>query len=67
MGGIASIFSSKPKPRTAAMIITDDTAARRAKDDEKRKKMAFKLAQLATGAGGIFSEASTSKKKLLGN
>ncbi len=69
MGGVAKMFGigSQPKPKTSAMIISDETAARRAKEDEKKKKVALKLAQLATGAGGILSEASTSKRKLLGN
>ncbi len=69
MGSVASMFGfgSQPKPRTAAMITLDDTAARRAKEDEKKKKVALRLAQLATGAGGILSNASTSRKKLFGN
>ncbi len=75
MGGIASIFTpSKPKrPRiimqTAPQSATVDEAnARKAKaEDEKRKRIAFKLAQIATGAGGILSDAPTSRKKLLGN
>ncbi len=69
MGGVAKMFGfgSQPKPKTSAMIISEETAARRAKEDEKKKKVALKLAQLATGAGGILSEASTSKRKLFGN
>ncbi len=67
MGGLASIFSSKPK-KTTSQIVTDEAAARRAKkEDEKRKGIAWKLAQIATGAKGILSEANTSRKKLLGN
>ncbi len=76
MGGIASIFSpSKPKRqytppvvKTASQVATDEAAARKAKkEDEKRKGIAFKLAQIATGAGGILSDAPTSRKKLFGN
>ncbi len=69
MGGVAKMFGfgSQPKPKTPAMISSDETAARRAKEDEKKKKVALKLAQLATGAGGILSEANTSKRKLFGN
>ncbi len=76
MGGIASIFSpSKPKrytppvvQKTASEIATDEAAARRAKkEEEKRKGIAFKLAQIATGAGGILSDAPTNRKKLFGN
>ncbi len=68
MGSVASIFtpSVKPKPRRAD-IVADATSARRAKEKEEKKKIAFKLAQLATGAGGLFSSAQTSRKKLLGN
>ncbi len=75
MGGVASIFSpSKPKRYTppvvksASEIATDEAAARRAKkEDEERKGIAFKLAQIATGAGGILSDAPTNRKKLFGN
>ncbi len=73
MGGVASFFSPKPKKQksrsqVASEQIGTEIAARKAKKEEdEKKKIALKLAQLATGAGGILSEATTSRKKLLGN
>ncbi len=69
MGSVASMFGfgSQPKQKPAAVVTLDNTAARRAKEDEKKKKVALRLAQLATGAGGVLSDADTSKKKLFGN
>ncbi len=71
MGGISSFFSSKP-PRSKAQVFQDtlgaeaDARAIKAEKD-KKKRAALKLAQLATGAGGLFSDAPTGKRKLFGN
>ncbi len=69
MSNLISVFTPKQKSpkQLRADITSEGTAARRAKEDEDRQKIAFKLAQLATSAGGVFSTASTSRKKLLGN
>ncbi len=70
MGSVMRIFSPPPKPprQVASEQIGSDMAARKAKkDEEEKKKVALKLAQFATGASGILSEAPTSRKKLLGN
>ncbi len=69
MGGVARIFSPPKKPRRQAPVqsLGDTQKERAEKENEKKKNIAFKLAQIATGAKGILSEASTSRKKLLGN
>ncbi len=69
MGSVTRIFSPPKKPKLPRSIIDQPMRQAKAKaaEDEKRKKIAFKLAQIATGAGGILSEANTSRKKLLGN
>ncbi len=69
MGGVASIFSppKRPKSPTAAQNLGEARKIAVAKEDEKKKSIAMKLAQIATGAKGILSEANTSRKKLLGN
>ena len=69
-GAISSIFGGKPKrPRVPAISQAQkDLNARKKKaEDEKKKSAALKLAQIATGAGGILKEAETTRKKLLGN
>ncbi len=70
MGGIASIFSSKPKrPRapTISQAQLDLNARKKKAAEDLKKSAALKLAQIATGAGGILKEAETTRKKLLGN
>ncbi len=73
MGGgglISKIFGGKPKrPRVPAISqVQKDLDARKNKaDDEIKKSAALKLAQIASGAGGILKEAATARKKLLGN
>ncbi len=74
MGGggglLGSIFGGKAKkPRIPAISQAQkDLNARKQKaEDDKKKSAALKLAQIATGAGGILKEAQTAKKKLLGN
>ncbi len=62
----------KPKrPRLQVPVISQaqkELDARKKKaDDELKKTAALKLAQIATGAGGILKEAETARKKLLGN
>ncbi len=44
-----------------------DLKIKKAKEDEQKQGIAFRLAQFATSAGGILSDAKTSRKKLLGN
>ncbi len=73
MGGggiVGSIFGGRKKrPRRPVISqVQKDLDARKKKaDEEKQKSAALKLAQIATGAGGILTEATTSRKKLLGN
>ncbi len=74
MGGgglVSSIFGgSKPKRASVPALsqAQKDLNARKKKADEELKKSAaLKLAQIATGAGGILKEATTARKKLLGN
>ncbi len=71
MGGIGSFFSSKPRKSKAQIFqetLTTEADARALKaEKDKKKRAALKLAQLATGAGGIFSDAPTGKRKLFGN
>ncbi len=73
MGGggfFGSIFGGKPK-RPRAPVISQaqkDLNARKKKaEDDLKKSAALKLAQIASGAGGILKEAETTRKKLLGN
>ncbi len=71
-GIVGSIFGGRPKrPRISVPAISqaqEDLNARKKKADEDLKKSAaLKLAQIATGAGGILKEATTARKKLLGN
>ncbi len=75
MGGVVSIFrprKSKAQKRVEAAtarnnIVEADRKKREEKEKEEKKSAALKLAQISTGAGGILSEAKTSRKKLLGN
>ncbi len=66
----SAIFGGKPKkPRAPAISQAQkDLDARKKKANaEMKKSAALKLAQIATGAGGILKEAETARKKLLGN
>ncbi len=73
---ISKVFGGgKPKrPRIREPVVPKisqaqkDLDARKKKaDSELKKSAALKLAQIATGAGGILKEAETARKKLLGN
>ncbi len=71
MGGVASLFGGgkpkRPRPPAISQAQKDLNARKKKAEDEKKKSAALKLAQIATGAGGILKEAETAKKKLLGN
>ncbi len=67
MGSVSRIFSPPRKPKSSPIPDQPIRQIKMKAEDEKRKKMAFKLAQIATGAKGILSDAETSRKKLLGN
>ncbi len=73
-GGLAGALfgGGRKKPRRPRVPVISqaqkDLDARKKKADEELKKSAaLKLAQIATGAGGILKEAETARKKLLGN
>ncbi len=69
----ASVFGGrKPKKRrpqipVISQVQKDLDARKKKADEELKKSAALKLAQIATGAGGILKEAETARKKLLGN
>ncbi len=71
MGGVVSFFRPAKSPKQVRSEAVD--AGRKAREEkakkaeEDKKMAALKLAQLATGAGGILSEAKTTRRKLLGN
>ncbi len=75
MGGGGSFIGSllginKPKkPRMPAVSQAQKNLNARKKEieDKLKKSAALKLTQIATGAGGILKEATTARKKLLGN
>ncbi len=75
MGGVVSIFRPRSAKQRAASLAAvskadreKEAAARKLQaEKDKKKTTAFKLAQLMSGAGGVLSEAKTSKRKLLGN
>ncbi len=66
----SSIFGGRPKsPRipTISQAQLDLNARKKKAEEDLKKSAALKLAQIATGAGGILKEAETTRKKLLGN
>ncbi len=68
MGSVLSIFKPKPKkPRLAPKAPTKSKVTSGAEAEDKQKRAALKLALISSGAGGVFSTAKTTKKKLLGN
>ncbi len=74
MGGggiVSSIFggrkAKRPRVPTISQAQKDLNAKKKKADEELKKSAALKLAQIATGAGGILKEATTARKKLLGN
>ncbi len=68
LGGLAGIFTKSAKQKMADTLSAESAErAKKAEEEKKKKRAALKLAQLATGSGGILSDADTGRRKLFGN
>ncbi len=75
MGSVVSLFKTSPaekarkraKRETQARQAEADKRASNAEKEGEGKAAAAKLALLSTSSQGVLSEASTGKRKLLGN
>ncbi len=67
LGGLVSMFTKSPKQKRADTLASELQARADKAEKDKKKKAALKLAQLATGSGGLLTDADTANKKLFGN
>ncbi len=67
VGSILGGRSKRPRVPAISQAQKDLNARKKKADEDLKKSAALKLAQIATGAGGILKEATTARKKLLGN